>query len=164
MSHQTFDHTSILKFVETKWNLPALTYRDANAHNMLDFFDLSAKRPPFAEPPALKAPKNPFSERRRPPRGSITTDGPGDVPHDVHGAARRVASPPSGQTRRRPTTCGGSHRGPAEADPRGDPGPDLDGGAANTGDRHSPAERPAVGYGRRCRSVVRRRRRERKGW
>ncbi len=73
MSHQTFDHTSILKFVETKWNLPALTYRDANAHNMLDFFDLSAKRPPFAEPPELTAPRNPFSSPAALPPGSITT-------------------------------------------------------------------------------------------
>ena len=61
VSHRTFDHTSILKLVETKWNLPALTYRDANANDMLDFFDLTAKRPPFADPPELAAPKNPFS-------------------------------------------------------------------------------------------------------
>ncbi len=73
VSHQTFDHTSILKFVETKWNLPALTYRDANAHNMLDFFDLTAKRPPFAEPPELRAPRNPFSSPAALPPGSITT-------------------------------------------------------------------------------------------
>jgi len=73
VSHQTFDHTSILKLVETKWNLPALTYRDANAHNMLDFFDLSSKTPPFAEPPVLKTPKNPFSSPAALPPGSITT-------------------------------------------------------------------------------------------
>jgi phospholipase C len=60
VSHVIYDHTSILKFLETKWNLPALTYRDANAHNMLDFFDFKAPRPPFAEPPVLPAPKNPF--------------------------------------------------------------------------------------------------------
>ncbi len=72
VSHQTFDHTSILKLVETKWNLPALTYRDANAHNMLDFFDLTSKKPPFAEPPVLKAPKNPFSSPAALPPGSIT--------------------------------------------------------------------------------------------
>lgn len=60
VSHQIYDHTSILKFLETKWNLPALTYRDANALNMLDFFDFGAKGPPFAEPPTLPAPKNPF--------------------------------------------------------------------------------------------------------
>ena len=60
VSHVVYDHTSILKLVETKWNLPALTYRDANAHDMLDFFDFSSKRPPFAEPPTLAAPRNPF--------------------------------------------------------------------------------------------------------
>jgi len=72
VSHQTFDHTSILKLVETKWNLPALTYRDANAHNMLDFFDLAAKNPPFAEPRVLNVPKNPFSGPDALPAGSIT--------------------------------------------------------------------------------------------
>ena len=72
VSHQTFDHTSILKLVETKWNLPALTYRDANAQNMLDFFDLTATRPPFAEPPELRAPKNPFSSPAALPPNSIS--------------------------------------------------------------------------------------------
>ena len=60
VSHVVYDHTSILKFVETKWNLPAMTYRDANAQNMLDFLDVHRKRPPFADPPKLRAPLNPF--------------------------------------------------------------------------------------------------------
>jgi phospholipase C len=60
VSHIVYDHTSILKFVETKWNLPAMTYRDANAQNMLDFLDVHRKRPPFADPPKLRAPLNPF--------------------------------------------------------------------------------------------------------
>jgi phospholipase C len=72
VSHQTFDHTSILKLIETKWNLPALTYRDANAHNMLDFFDFDAKRPPFAEPPVLRAPRNPFSSPAALPPNSLS--------------------------------------------------------------------------------------------
>ena len=72
VSHQTFDHTSILKLIETKWNLPALTYRDANARAMLDFFDFTASRPPFAEPPHLRPPKNPFSSPAALPAGSIT--------------------------------------------------------------------------------------------
>jgi phospholipase C len=72
VSHQTFDHTSILKLVETKWNLPALTFRDANAYNMVDFFDFKAARPPFAEAPALTAPKNPFSSPAALPAGSLT--------------------------------------------------------------------------------------------
>ena len=39
VSHVTYDHTSILKFIETKFNLPALTIRDANADGMNDLFD-----------------------------------------------------------------------------------------------------------------------------
>ncbi len=60
VSHSVYDHTSILKFVETKWNLPAMTFRDANAQNMLDFLDVRARKPPFAEAPKIKAPLNPF--------------------------------------------------------------------------------------------------------
>jgi phospholipase C len=53
VSHTVYDHTSILKLVETKWNLPAMTYRDANAHPMTDYFDF--RRPAFLEPPKLAA-------------------------------------------------------------------------------------------------------------
>jgi phospholipase C len=56
-SNVVHDHTSILSFIETKWNLPAMTMRDANADNLLDFFDFSS--PAFATPPQLAAPKNP---------------------------------------------------------------------------------------------------------
>jgi phospholipase C len=49
------DHTSFLATLERKWNLPALTYRDANARTVMDFLDVSAAaflRPPtLAEPP-----------------------------------------------------------------------------------------------------------------
>ena len=72
VSHEVFDHTSILKLVETKWNLPALTFRDANAHNMLDFFDLTADKPPFADPPRLSSPKNPFSSPAAMPPHSLS--------------------------------------------------------------------------------------------
>jgi phospholipase C len=54
VSHNTFDHTSILALVESKWNLAALTRRDANANNMLDMLDLS--HPAFDKPPTLKQP------------------------------------------------------------------------------------------------------------
>jgi phospholipase C len=60
VSHVVHEHTSLLKFVETKWNLPAMTYRDANAPSMLEFFEFSGS-PPFADPPALRAPLNPFT-------------------------------------------------------------------------------------------------------
>ncbi len=47
------DHTSILSFIEHKWNLPALTLRDANAHPMTDYFDFA--KPAFLKPPTLAA-------------------------------------------------------------------------------------------------------------
>src|SRR5207249_3308025 len=31
VSHRVYDHTSILRFIETRFDLPALTRRDANA-------------------------------------------------------------------------------------------------------------------------------------
>jgi phospholipase C len=52
------DHTSVLATIERKWNIPALTYRDANASTMLDFLDLK-HRPHFAEPPTLKSAADP---------------------------------------------------------------------------------------------------------
>jgi phospholipase C len=36
------DHTSVLATIEAKWNLPALTDRDATANDVMDFLDLSA--------------------------------------------------------------------------------------------------------------------------
>jgi phospholipase C len=51
------DHTSVLAFIEQKWNLPALTHRDANAHSLLDFLDLS--KPRLLDPPALAKPADP---------------------------------------------------------------------------------------------------------
>jgi phospholipase C len=55
VSHRVRDHTAILKFIETKWNLGALTYRDANADDLLDCLDF--RNPPaFLQPPTLAAP------------------------------------------------------------------------------------------------------------
>ena len=55
VSSQTFDHASVLKLIEQKWNLPPLTARDAAARAPLDALDFS--RPPaFAQPPALPEP------------------------------------------------------------------------------------------------------------
>ena len=50
-----FDHTSVLKLVEEKWNLPALTRRDAAATAPLGALDLTAP-PSFLTPPELPAP------------------------------------------------------------------------------------------------------------
>jgi phospholipase C len=52
---EVFDHTSVLKLVEEKWNLPALTRRDAGATAPLAALDLTAP-PAFLKPPALPAP------------------------------------------------------------------------------------------------------------
>jgi phospholipase C len=52
---QTLDHTSVLKLIEEKWNLPPLTRRDAAADSPLDMVDLDAA-PAFAEPPKLPEP------------------------------------------------------------------------------------------------------------
>ncbi|TVZ01901.1 hypothetical protein EAS64_31170 [Trebonia kvetii] len=50
-----FDHTSVLKLLEEKWNLPALTRRDAAATAPLGALDLTAP-PAFLTPPELPAP------------------------------------------------------------------------------------------------------------
>ena len=48
VSHQVADHTSILRFVEAKFNLPAMTRRDANAAPPYDMFDF--QHPDFSVP------------------------------------------------------------------------------------------------------------------
>jgi phospholipase C len=55
ISHVVHDHTSVLKLIETKWNLPPLTRRDAQADNLLDSIDLGSP-PAFANPPNLPPP------------------------------------------------------------------------------------------------------------
>jgi phospholipase C len=49
------DHTAILKLVERKWNLTALTHRDAAADDLLDCLDFE-NPPAFLDPPKLPAP------------------------------------------------------------------------------------------------------------
>ena len=39
VSHTVADFTAMLKFIETRWNLPALTARDAAQMDMTEFFD-----------------------------------------------------------------------------------------------------------------------------
>ncbi|MDA8269557.1 MAG: alkaline phosphatase family protein [Actinomycetota bacterium] len=72
VSHVVHDHTSVLKLLETKWNLPALTDRDANADDLLDSLDLVGA-PSFLVPPPLPVPANPASS-------SCETTGPGTIP------------------------------------------------------------------------------------
>ena len=42
VDHTQLDHTSILKFIEANWNIPALAERDARANNFLSAFDFSS--------------------------------------------------------------------------------------------------------------------------
>jgi phospholipase C len=51
VSDVVHDHASILRFIEARFGLPALTNRDANANPMLEFFDFGHAA--FARPPAL---------------------------------------------------------------------------------------------------------------
>ena len=54
VGHTTYDHTSILRFIETKFKVPALTARDANADPMEDLFDFST--PQQLTPPVIAEP------------------------------------------------------------------------------------------------------------
>ncbi|HWF53450.1 MAG TPA: alkaline phosphatase family protein [Solirubrobacteraceae bacterium] len=64
------DHTSVLATIEAKWNVPALTYRDANASTLADF--LVAGGPSFPEPPELAAPSNLLQTQAKCDPGPIT--------------------------------------------------------------------------------------------
>lgn len=53
VSHTVADFTAILKFIETRYNLPPLTKRDAAQIDMTEFFNFN--NPPWMSPPALPA-------------------------------------------------------------------------------------------------------------
>jgi phospholipase C len=53
VSHTVADYTAILKLIETRFNLPALTKRDAAQMNMTEFFN-------FADPPWMTPPTPPL--------------------------------------------------------------------------------------------------------
>ena len=77
VTHVVHDHTSILAMVERKWNLPAMTFRDANANDLTDFLDLGAmarRRPTFPVLPRLAAPGNTAA------RLACSSAGPGRIP------------------------------------------------------------------------------------
>ena len=50
VSHYVTDHSSITRFIENRFDLGAMTKRDANAWPMLDMFDF--EKPPFDSPDA----------------------------------------------------------------------------------------------------------------
>jgi phospholipase C len=74
VSSVLYDHTSILAMVERKWNLPACTWRDANANDLMDFLDFTKLT--FFDPPILAQPAkstgSPGHPGTIPPLGSVT--------------------------------------------------------------------------------------------
>lgn len=54
VSHTTYSHTSITRFIEAIYKVPALTARDANANPFSDMFDWTS--PPFMKPPSFPEP------------------------------------------------------------------------------------------------------------
>jgi phospholipase C len=72
--HATYDHTSILRFIEAKTKVPALSSRDANADPFTDLFDWES--PPLLVPPSFPEPAvNPtelqYCEQTYPPLGGF---------------------------------------------------------------------------------------------
>jgi len=59
VTSQVYDHTSVLKLIERKWNLPPLTRRDAAAADPLEMVDLQSP-PHFLTPPVLPQPARPW--------------------------------------------------------------------------------------------------------
>ena len=53
VDHTVADYTAILKFIETRWSLPALTARDAAQIDMTEFFNFT--NPPWTTPPSPPA-------------------------------------------------------------------------------------------------------------
>lgn len=60
VAKSVYDHTSVLKMIEWRWNLPALTPRDAAARNLAEVLDFTSAPnttvPRYAVPPFVGAP------------------------------------------------------------------------------------------------------------
>jgi len=54
VGHRTYDHTSIVRFIEARFQMPALTNRDANAEAPWEMFDF--ENPPHVVPPTFTIP------------------------------------------------------------------------------------------------------------
>jgi phospholipase C len=89
VSSKVHDFGSILAFVERKWNLGAMTYRDANANDLTDCLDLKAMR--RREPTFPKLPKM-RNANFRPATLKCSTTGPGQIPPKNSISGRRTSS------------------------------------------------------------------------
>jgi phospholipase C len=54
VGHDVYDHTSVLRFIEARFNLPALTARDANADPMFGLFDFKKSDLSLPSLPSVK--------------------------------------------------------------------------------------------------------------
>ncbi|HET9282892.1 MAG TPA: alkaline phosphatase family protein [Candidatus Angelobacter sp.] len=52
VSHTPMDYTAVLKMIETRFNMPNLTQRDASMPDMSEFFDFTTSTGPWATPPS----------------------------------------------------------------------------------------------------------------
>ena len=57
VSSREYDHASILRMIESRWNLQPLALRDASANNLMDELDLTT---PNLTAPAVNVPAGPF--------------------------------------------------------------------------------------------------------
>jgi phospholipase C len=65
IDHTQLDHTSILKFIESNWNIKPLAERDAQANNLTTAFDFtSAPRKPVFISAVREAPEARIEPRR----------------------------------------------------------------------------------------------------
>lgn len=67
VSHTPMETTAVLKLIETRFNVPSLTNRDATANDMTEFFD-------FTAPPRLTIPTLPAQPTSSPCDQSLETD------------------------------------------------------------------------------------------
>ena len=58
VSSKLYDHASVLRLIETRWNLTPLTERDAGANNLMDEVDLLL---PVTAAPVIDVPQGPFA-------------------------------------------------------------------------------------------------------
>jgi len=109
VSHVVYDHTSILALVERKWNLPALTNRDANAADLTDMLDLAALAagdPTFPSLPSLADPGNPPAALACSQTGPGIVPPPGSILPAPAGAGRPTASQTPGSPAAAPAGVG----------------------------------------------------------
>jgi phospholipase C len=59
VANQVFDHTSVLRMIEWRWQLRPLTVRDATANNLANVFDFSTRN---LTPAPIAVPPGPYGE------------------------------------------------------------------------------------------------------